>query len=88
MGSMIYSVYVLLVCCAAMVLKIVGASGVYDRMLAVNVFNTCVVTAIMALGVVMGSIEFFIDIALVYACVGLVTSVGFARYFLYGGWGE
>lgn len=85
---MIYSVYVLLACCVVVVLRIIGVSGIYDRLLAVNVFNTCMVVAIMALGIVMNSHEFFIDIALVYACVGLVASVGFARFFLYGGWGE
>ncbi|QJC27398.1 cation:proton antiporter, subunit F [Anaplasma platys] len=85
---MIYSVFVLLACCAAMVLGIVSVSSIYDRMLAVNVFNTCMVLAIVTLGVVMDSADFFIDVALVYACVGLVASVGFAKYFLYGGWGE
>ncbi|MDB1135024.1 monovalent cation/H+ antiporter complex subunit F [Candidatus Anaplasma sp. TIGMIC] len=82
------AVFVLLVCKAAMLLRIVSASNVYDKMLAVSVFNTCIVITIMILGTIDGSAEFFIDVSLMYACVGLVASVGFAKFFLYGGWGK
>ncbi|SBO13898.1 putative monovalent cation/H+ antiporter subunit F [Anaplasma phagocytophilum] len=81
-----FSIFVLLACEAVMLFRIVSARSVYDRILAVNVFSTCVVMLMMLLGAMGGAVELFIDVSLMYACVGLVAAVGFARFFLYNGW--
>ena len=76
-----FSVFVLLVCSAAMLFKVVTAGSVYDKILGLNVFSTCMVVSIVALGFALDAVEFFIDVSLMYACVGLVAAVAFAKFF-------
>ena len=77
-----FSVFILLACSAAMLFKVITASSVYERILALNVFNTCMVVSIVVLGFALNAVEFFIDVSLMYACVGLVAAVGFAKFFI------
>ena len=78
---MIFSVFVLLMCSAALLFRVITASSIYDKILGLNIFNTCMVVAVMVLGFALDAVEFFIDVSLMYACVGLVAAVAFAKFF-------
>lgn len=57
---------------------IMGPS-LYDRILAVNMFGTKTVLLISLLGFVMGRPE-FLDIAIVYALINFISTIGVLRY--------
>ena len=52
----------------------------YDRLLAINTFGTKTVLLIAALGFLMGRPE-FLDIALLYALINFISTIGIMRYF-------
>lgn len=54
----------------------------YDRMLAINTFGTKTVLLIAVLGFLMGRPE-FLDIALLYALINFISTIGIMRYFEY-----
>jgi multicomponent Na+:H+ antiporter subunit F len=56
---------------------------VYDRILAVNVFDTKTVLMIAVIGFIVGRPE-FIDVAIVYALINFIAIVAILRYFEYG----
>ncbi len=69
----------------AMLLVIIRAflgPTLYDRILAVNTFGTKTVLLIAVLGFLMGRPE-FLDIALLYAMVNFIGTIGIMRYFEY-----
>ncbi|MGN7661110.1 MAG: monovalent cation/H+ antiporter complex subunit F [Anaplasma sp.] len=84
---LIFSIFALLLCMLTMLFRVVTAGTVGDRVLAANVFNACGVALIMTLGVLRGTQSFFIDVVLVYACVGLASAMGFVKFFT-NGWGD
>lgn len=55
----------------------------YDRILAVNVFNTKTVLIIAVLGFLTERPE-FLDIALVYAMISFVAVIAVLKFFAYG----
>ena len=67
---------------SAMLYRVVVAENVCDKAISASVFNACGTALIMALGVLMDAQLFFIDVSLVYACVGLVSAVGLARFIM------
>ena len=83
---MIFFTIAILFCAVCTLVRAVSVTGLCDRVLALNMFNTCVVLMIVMMGALLDIGEYLIDISLMYACVGLVYSIGFARFFLYGGW--
>lgn len=54
----------------------------YDRLLAINNFGTKTVLLIATLGFLMGRPE-FLDIALLYALINFISTIGIMRYFEY-----
>ena len=52
----------------------------YDRILAVNLFGTKTVLFIAILGFASGR-SFFLDIAMIYALLNFISTVGILRYF-------
>ena len=56
---------------------------IFDRLLASNVFTTNIVVLIAVLAFVNDSKD-YIDIALVYAMLNFVATIGFLRFFKYG----
>ncbi|WP_041651439.1 monovalent cation/H+ antiporter complex subunit F [Anaplasma centrale] len=78
---LIFSIFVLIACMFAMLYKVITSGFIGDRMLAASAFNTYGVVLIAALGVLADAQEFFVDVSLVYACIGLVSAVGFAKFF-------
>lgn len=69
----------------AMILVITRAflgPTLYDRILALNAFGTKTVLLIAVLGFLMGRPE-FLDIALLYAMINFIGTIGIMRYFEY-----
>lgn len=60
---------------------------VYDRILAVNMFNTKTVLMIAVFGFLTGRPD-FLDIALVYALIAFITTIAALKFFEYGDLGR
>ncbi len=68
---------------AAMLLVLVHtwrATGLFDQILAINVFGTLAIALIAGLGALSGR-GYFIDIALLYALVNFVATIAILRLF-------
>jgi multicomponent Na+:H+ antiporter subunit F len=65
---------------------IMGPS-VLDRLIAINVIATKVTTLIVLVAFVLNQ-EMFIDVAMVYALLGFIMSVGVAKFVFRGGLGN
>jgi multicomponent Na+:H+ antiporter subunit F len=70
---------ILLAMALALVRALIGPTP-YDRMLAVNAVGTKTVLLIALLGFLQGRPE-FLDIALVYALINFISTIGVLRYF-------
>jgi len=70
----------------SIILLLVRASlgkTVFDRILAVNLIGTNIVLVILFLGF-FDHTKSYIDVALVYATLNFVATIGFLRFFRYG----
>lgn len=65
---------------ALTLLKCICANTSYDRILTANVFGTQTVALIATLGFIENELM-FLDIALIYALINFITTVGFLKYF-------
>lgn len=70
----------------ALVRALLGPT-VYDRILAVNMFNTKTVLLIAALNFLTGRPD-FLDIALVYALIAFISTIAVLKFFEYGDLGR
>ncbi|PIR34637.1 MAG: pH regulation protein F [Alphaproteobacteria bacterium CG11_big_fil_rev_8_21_14_0_20_44_7] len=77
---------VIIFLCVSMILLLMRAilgPSVFDRILASNLFTTNVVLLIVALAFIKDNPS-YIDVALVYAFLNFVATIGFLRFFKYG----
>ena len=70
----------------ALVRALLGPT-VYDRILAVNMFNTKTVLLIAVLNFLTGRPD-FLDIALVYALIAFISTIAVLKFFEYGDLGR
>ena len=70
----------------ALVRALLGPT-VYDRILAVHMFNTKTVLLIAALGFLTGRPD-FLDIALLYALIAFISTIAVLKFFEYGDLGQ
>jgi len=75
----IIAVVALLVTMGLALVRAMRGPSVYDRILAANTFNTKTVLMIAALGFVAEGPEDYLDIALVYAIIGFISTVAVLR---------
>ncbi len=68
---------------AMLVVRAALGPSVFDRLLAANIIGTNIVVLVAMIGVVKGS-SAYIDIALVYALLNFIGTIGFLRFFRYG----
>jgi multicomponent Na+:H+ antiporter subunit F len=54
---------------------------IIDRIIGVNVIGTKTIAVILLTGYIFGRIEFFIDIAFVYALINFIGTIALAKYF-------
>lgn len=61
--------------------RVVAGPAIVDRIVAANVVGTKTIAVIVLSGYIFGRVEFFIDIALVYALINFIGTLALSRYF-------
>jgi multicomponent Na+:H+ antiporter subunit F len=54
--------------------------GVINRIISVNVIGTKTIALILLIGTMFGRVEFFVDIAFVYALINFIGTLAFSKY--------
>lgn len=67
--------------------KAVVGPTVEDRMVAINMIATKVTTIIVMIALLQNQ-KFFVDVALVYALLGFITTIGLAKLLMKGKLGK
>ncbi len=68
---------------ALCLLRVIGGPTVLDRILGGNVIGTKVTVLLLIIGVLYQNVEMFVDIAIAYALLNFITTLGAAKYFLH-----
>jgi|TARA_Y100000588_G_scaffold123396_1_gene135226 multicomponent Na+:H+ antiporter subunit F len=61
--------------------RVVVGPHIIDRIIGVNVIGTKTIAVIVLTGYLFNRVEFFIDIAFVYALINFIGTLAFSRYF-------
>lgn len=61
--------------------RVVRGPSIADRVVGMNVIGTKTIAVIVLTGYLFDRVEFFIDIAFLYALINFVGTVALARYF-------
>ncbi len=61
--------------------RVVRGPGILNRIIAINVIGTKTIAIILFMGFIFQRIDFFIDIALVYALINFIGTLAFSKYF-------
>ena len=61
--------------------RVVRGPTIIDRIIAVNVIGTKTIAVIVLTGFLFDRVEFFIDIAFVYALINFIGTLALSRYF-------
>ena len=59
----------------------VAGPSIIDRIIGVNVVGTKTIAVIVLTGYLFDRVEFFIDIAFLYALINFIGTLAFSRYF-------
>jgi multicomponent Na+:H+ antiporter subunit F len=54
--------------------------GIINRIIAVNVIGTKTIALILLMGTIFERVEFFVDIAFVYALINFIGTLAFSKY--------
>ena len=54
--------------------------GIINRIIAVNVIATKTIALILLIGTIFERVEFFVDIAFVYALINFISTLAFSKY--------
>lgn len=79
MDVMLWVAVALLVSMVLMLLRALAGPGIYDRMLAANAFGSKTMILIALLSYLLEE-PMLLDIALVYAMINFITTIGFLKY--------
>lgn len=74
---------IFIVLVALCLLRVVGGPTVLDRILGGNVIGTKVTVLLLIIGALYKNVEMFVDIAIAYALLNFITTLGAAKYFLH-----
>jgi multicomponent Na+:H+ antiporter subunit F len=61
--------------------RVVAGPSIIDRIIGVNVVGTKTIAVIVLTGYLFDRVEFFIDIAFLYALINFLGTLAFSRYF-------
>ena len=61
--------------------RVIRGPGILNRIIGVNVIGTKTIALILFMGFFFDRIEFFIDIALVYALINFIGTLALSKYF-------
>jgi len=73
---------VLLLLMALCLVRVVGGPTVFDRILGGNVIGTKTTVLLLIIGVLYRNVAMFVDIAIAYALLNFIATLGAAKYFL------
>jgi multicomponent Na+:H+ antiporter subunit F len=54
--------------------------GIVNRIISVNVIGTKTIALILLIGTVFERVEFFVDIAFLYALINFISTLAFSKY--------
>lgn len=74
---------IFMVLVALCLLRVVGGPTTLDRILGGNLIGTKVTVLLLITGVLYKKVEMFVDIAIAYALLNFITTLGAAKYFLH-----
>lgn len=74
---------IFMVLVALCLLRVIGGPSVLDRILGGNVIGTKVTVLLLITGVLYKNVAMFVDIAIAYALLNFITTLGAAKYFLH-----
>jgi len=72
----------LLLLIALCLVRVVGGPTVLDRILGGNVIGTKTTVLLLIIGVLYDNVAMFVDIAIAYALLNFIATLGAAKYFL------
>ncbi len=78
--TLIFCITVVLVSIGLTLYRVIKGPGVYDRILAANVFGTITVVLIALLSLLSHDMA-YIDMALLYALINFIATIAFLKYF-------
>ena len=61
--------------------RVIRGPAIIDRIIGVNVIGTKTIAVILLTGVLFERVEFFIDIAFVYALINFIGALALSKYF-------
>ncbi len=61
--------------------RVFRGPGVVNRIVAINIVGTKTITIVLFIGLIFQKIDFFTDIALVYALINFIGVLAFSKYF-------
>jgi len=62
--------------------RLLGGPTVLDRIMAGNVIGTKTTALLLLIGLLYGRVDMFVDIAIAYALLNFIATLGAAKYFL------
>ena len=66
-----------------LLLRFICGPSIFDKILSANLIGTNIILAILFIGFEKGARD-YIDIALVYAFLNFIATIGYLRFFRYG----
>lgn len=78
LGAAIVLLLLMLLC----LIRVVSGPTVLDRILGGNVIGTHTTVLLLLIGLLYGNIGMFVDIAIAYALLNFIATLGAAKYFL------
>ena len=66
---------------ALCLVRAIRGPGMINRIIAVNVIGTKTISVILMIGIIFNSVDYFTDIALVYALINFIGALAFSKYF-------
>ncbi|HIC53474.1 MAG TPA: pH regulation protein F [Gemmatimonadetes bacterium] len=68
--------------------RVIVGPSIIDRIIGVNVIGTKTIAVIVLTGYLFERVEFFIDIAFVYALINFIATIAVLKFFEYGDLGH
>jgi multicomponent Na+:H+ antiporter subunit F len=79
LGSGIALVLLMVLC----LVRVIGGPTVLDRILGGNVIGTKTTVLLLFIGALYDNVSMFVDIAIAYALLNFIATLGAAKYFLH-----
>lgn len=70
---------------ALCLVRVVGGPTILDRILGGNIIGTKTTVLLLIIGVLYDNVSMFVDIAIAYALLNFIATLGAAKYFLHRG---